>query len=241
MTVQLSTATSQPTFYSITGKYLQKEKGVKNLILKPAVKAISWAQFAQVPLSPQAIELKQLSKKTTLLFSILERPGKIIKIFTNISTVAESLCYGNFGQALKKTKDVFAGVVATLGLISDGVETASAIGWFTLSARTQRIIDVIGFWGSVSLVINSLFWMKKPLIRLFANEVGSPLFNLSLMSLAKDVLYLALGVMGMLTFSTPSLAIPSVVFLSFSTATLLLSIVSHYYKEIHQIQLPKKD
>lgn len=206
--------------------------GLWRLGVIPFSKMLSWADFFFDGLLFPLKECKQMIGKVGVIGEILKLPDKLDNVVEAVKEWKDTFFEGISWELGAKTTNVYIETAGSISLMADSIQLAKDAGAFSLSAHQILVLDFVGFMGSLSLFLSSVKGLLEHGHSFLFEEIGSHEFKFAMMKIAGRVLLLSMSIFGMVTFATGGVT-SRLVLLSISTATLLVSILSRYYKEVY--------
>ena len=208
--------------------YLEKPRGVQNLVLKPGIKSIDWGnKFQDLP--KEAYESRKILSHTSQAFSWIALPKKITNLGKSYTLMNASQGTGAFCmQGIGTFKDFMT--VVRVGTTS--LEVAHEDSLIALSARQLAILDGVGFLSCLAVVMKNTRDLKENFDQLCTNSPWERAFNLALIKIIYKVCAITTGIFGMITFAFGGGLIAKSILLTVSTTSLALSISKYYCKRL---------
>lgn len=214
--------------WSATLAYLEKPRGVQNLVLKPGIKSIDWGGKYQ-DLPGEAYESRRILSRTSQLFSWIDTPKKILSLRRSCSLLNASQGTGAFCLQGIGTFKEFTSV---LRVGTTSLEVAHQDGLIALSARCLSILNGVGFLSCLAVVLKNARDLKENFNQLLTSRHWGRAFNLALIKIIYKICAIATGIFGMLTFAYGGDLIAKSILLTLSTISLALSISKYYCKKL---------
>jgi len=229
----LPTEPIAPTVLSVTNDYLKRPIGVRKLLLRPPIKVLDWADVIVSGLRQPLKECRTLFGRTNHFLGYCNFPEKIIRFARSVKFLGEQIHHGTAFDVSRASTKVFRSAAVPTGMIADTCLIAHGEGLLSLSLTGVQILNTVGFLGSFSLFIKSVFDLKPMFEQLQMAKQGEYPLKLALMNCLYKVSRLALGLFGMLIFAVGGGLATKVALLAVSSCTLALSISRYYYKKLY--------
>ena len=211
-----------------TIQYLEKPRGVQNLLLKPGIKSIDWGEKYQ-NLPEEVYESRRILSHTSQVFSWIDLPKKILRLGQSYSLMnADQGVHGFCMRGIGTFRDLMA--IIRIGTTS--LEMAHEDSLIALSERQLAILDGVGFLSCLAIVMKCIRDVKENFNQMCTNPVWERGFNLALIKIIYNVCAIATGVFGMITFIFGGDIIAKSILLVISTSSLVLSISKYYCKKL---------
>ncbi|MDN3506256.1 MAG: hypothetical protein P0S96_03405 [Simkaniaceae bacterium] len=220
-----------PTALAVAAEYVQKPAGIQNLVLRPAIRALKWADFMG-GLTELGKECKAILGNFSLALFWLDFPEDLRKVAKSVSQLREKIFAGSFWEVTVCSKNVFVRSAFASDLVAESVLIANSKNIVALTASQVAVLSTFGFMGSTALTVSALSGLKTQFDVHIHSEIGSPKFKLSLIKMSAKACLVAIGVFGMVASVAGSI-IPTIVALIVSTLYLILSLASYFYEKLY--------
>jgi hypothetical protein len=221
--------------------YIDTAPGVKNLnrVLKTGLEW--WKGCSRAPLPKSAVQLHSASADADRLLTCMEAPKKLAEWGNSVKQLAR----GEGGKA-RALADVALKTNSLVSPVWSGTTFLQGKGVIHLSAEALKRVNTVG---AGAMVIGSLDSTRKTLTHIAASRLTDPKLSgaeraqesrrmtWNMMELAKNVSYLALGVLLAGIFALGWVISPLVT-LALTTTGLFLTFAHHFYGEAHALKPP---
>ena len=221
----------RPGVLTVAGGYLKRPAGVRNLCFQPAIRSLSWADWA-VGISKPLKSLKFHLVQGRGILNWADFPGNIRRFCSAVRKFGTSFSTGNIPYIFQKTAWVGIHAASATALGASVFEVAHHEKWLTLSTKQLSIVNTLGFLGSCAMFISAAVRIKKMIVKLLSCQAWSPQFNLALIRLISSTLLATIATFAMIGFTFGPGHIPVLASLIVGTVFLGTSIGSYFYNEM---------
>lgn len=217
---------------SVVVECLQQPEGVKELVLSPFLIGLNLLDWTFNGLSARAIELKNCFSHTGYLIDCIALPKQMTKLSHSFGELVWSIKQGSPSEIGKKTTQLFVDSTYSASAVAEGVEIANQDHLLLLSPVQLKILNVIGFLGSLVLLVVGMQEVKKELTILSNPTVSQEQHTLALLHLVAKICLVTTSLFGMITCFYGIGVLSHALILSVSTTLLIFSMLSFLYERM---------
>ena len=219
----------------IAVEYVKQPAGFRRMVILPGIKVYKWSEFILGCFQGFPKTCGWGLKRFSHLFKyIVDLPSHASTLSKSTRAFHRHLVERDFRQASLSAADMYISSSLGAGVVAETLKVGFEEGFYSLAPAQIYALSVISFLGNVALVISSVRAMKNLVSDLRMAESKSPVYNHTLIELAKKVCVLGLAVIGMASF-TLGATVSSFAMLSLTTILLVLSLTSYFYQKRHRL------
>ncbi|NGX38191.1 MAG: hypothetical protein K1000chlam2_01363 [Chlamydiae bacterium] len=226
------------TVFSVAKDYVKSPIGVQQMVVRPVVRSLKWAEWFQGELSQTSRGCKTAFGNMNHTLEWFNYPGQLRSFGHSIVSLKDSMLVGSVAELPEKTQKVFINGVFSIDLIADALKIFHNEKWISLSISQLQVLSTIGFLGSIALFMTAMNGIKMQFSRIITSEIGRPDFKGALLKLIAKVCLLAVSAFGIAAHLYGTIVMQWLS-LSVSTGLLLFSLTAYFYEEMHVVNNKK--
>lgn len=224
---------SYKSVFSVAHEWGKSSEGVKKLFLKPGLSALSWMHWFH----PDSKKFYHVSKDALVhvktIFSWTDLPTDAHDLSGKIFLLKESIEQRSLWNILVNTSKISDYGFAYSDLFLGKLNPLASSRKIYFSYNYANTSSIFGLFENLAYLIVSVDRFFREFKLVLHSPKEDPKYTLAWIRIIKKLPTFILSLGGIAFFFLEICFIPKVLYLVFSTVTMIMQIVSHFFKELH--------